>query len=80
MYVSNLLFLKTDCCAMPEFIINNHNGYVVDLEPEQIAEKICTLLNSFENYKKYSKNALKISEKFKWENVVKGLLKIINLN
>ena len=69
-----------NCCAMPEFIINGYNGYVVDHEPEEIAEKICSLFNSFENYKKYSKNALNISEKFKWDDVVKKILKIINLN
>ena len=66
-----------NCCAMPEFIINNYNGYVVNHEPEEIAEKICSLLNSFENYKKYSKNALKMSEKYRWEKVVKKILKII---
>ncbi len=66
-----------NCCAMPEFIINGYNGYVVNHEPEEIAEKICTILNSFENYKKYSKNALKISEKYKWETVVKKILKIM---
>ncbi len=67
-----------NCCAMPEFIINNYNGYVVNHEPEEIAEKICSLLNSFENYKKCSKNALKMSEKYRWENVVKNILKIIS--
>jgi len=69
--------IGANCCAMPEFIINNYNGYVVNHEPEEIAERICSLLNSFENYKKYSKNALKMSEKFKWENIVKKILKII---
>lgn len=72
--------IGSNCCAMPEFIINNHNGYVVNHEPEEIAEKICSLLNSFENYKRYSKNALKISEKFRWDAVVKKILKIINLH
>lgn len=66
-----------NCCAMPEFIINNYNGYVVNHEPEEIAEKICSILNSFENYKKCSKNALKMSEKFRWEKVGKKILKII---
>ncbi len=69
-----------NCCAMPEFIKNNYNGYVVNHEPEEIARKICSLFNSFENYKKYSKNALKMSEKYKWEEVVKKIIKIIENN
>ncbi len=72
--------IGSNYCAMPEFIINNHNGFVVDHDPEEIAEKIHTLLNSFKDYENYSKNALEISKKFTWDNVVKNMLKIINTN
>ncbi|AKB14123.1 Glycosyltransferase involved in cell wall bisynthesis [Methanosarcina thermophila] len=65
-------------CAMPEFITNNYNGYTPSVNSEEITEKIKQVFKSFETYRKLSKNAISVSEKYRVENVVAEMLSIID--
>lgn len=73
-----LPILGANTCAMPEFIINGYNGHVIDPSPYEVAEKIHEILNSYDNYRKYSKNSLIIGEKYKLENVIERMLNYIS--
>ncbi len=75
-----LPILGANKCAMPEFIINGHNGFVVDPFPQEVVKRICDLLNSYENYKKFSQNSLKLGEKFKLENVVETMISHVKIS
>ncbi len=67
-------------CAMPEFIKDDYNGYTTDYDAEKIADRIISIFNSFEKYKKLSENALKVSERNTWEKIARNIIKIINRN
>lgn len=61
--------------GMNEFITNGINGFVVETR-SQIVEKICFLQNNVEQFNFIRKNCFKLSEEFKWENVIKEWEKI----
>ncbi|RXA19350.1 glycosyltransferase family 1 protein [Methanosarcina sp. MSH10X1] len=65
-------------CAMPEFITNDYNGYTSSVNSEEIAERVKQVFESFKTYKKLSKNAISVSEKYREENVVAEMLSIID--
>jgi glycosyltransferase involved in cell wall biosynthesis len=54
-------------------ILQGVNGFFVKLGPAPIAEKINSLLSSETSRKKVSKQALKLAEKWDWNNIVKTL-------
>lgn len=58
-----------------EFVKDDYNGYLVDPEPKQIADKI-NLLKP-ERLKKLSDNARKTAVSFSWNNFNKNLEKEI---
>lgn len=69
-----------DCCAMPEFIHEGYNGYLISYSEEDshiLAERIVDVFNRYKKYQKLSKNAIKIGEYYTWENVVKRIMNII---
>ncbi|KKH94289.1 hypothetical protein EO95_14835 [Methanosarcina sp. 1.H.T.1A.1] len=70
--------IGANSCAMPEFIIDDYNGYTPSARPEEVAKKIKKVFESFGKYKKLSKNAIVESNKYREENVVKEMLTIID--
>ncbi len=50
-------------CAMPEFIKDGFNGYTTNYDPDEVADRILSVLGSFEKYKTMSENAILVSEK-----------------
>lgn len=70
--------IGANSCAMPEFIIDDYNGYTLSVNPEDIKKKIKKIFNSFRLYKTFSKNAKVMSNKYTEESVVKEMLSIID--
>jgi glycosyltransferase involved in cell wall biosynthesis len=70
--------IGANSCAMPEFIIDDYNGYTLSVNPEEIENKIRKIFSSFRLYKKFSNNAKVMSNKYTEENVVKEMLYIID--
>jgi len=65
-------------CAMPEFIKDDYNGYTTNYDSGEVADRIISIFNSFEKYKKMSENAIKVSERYTWNKVAKNMVDIIN--
>jgi len=69
--------------ALPEFIEDGSNGFLIDLkQPEELAEKITFLMNDEELRKKIGIQARNtIVEKFSWEHYISKLTDIFhNIN
>jgi glycosyltransferase involved in cell wall biosynthesis len=60
-----------------EIMENNKHGFLVDPEPEKIAEKISYLKENKDIYKKMSKNCLKTAKIYSWEKTSSDLLNIL---
>lgn len=67
-------------CAMPEFIKDDYNGYTTNYDPEEVADRIISIFNSFEKYKDMSENAVKMSARYTWDKIAKNMIEIINRN
>ena len=67
--------IGTTIDAMPEFIKNGKNGYVVPpKDPDTLAEKIISLLCNPDKMKNMGEEAHRcVKEDFKWDNVVENM-------
>jgi glycosyltransferase involved in cell wall biosynthesis len=63
---------------MPEFIIDDHNGFTIKHNVDEATEKIAGLFGSYGKYKDISKNAVKVSENYTWKEVVGNILNIMD--
>ncbi len=61
--------------ASNELIINGKNGFLVK-DKKEMAEKINLLLKDKKLWKKMSKDSIKLSKKYSWENHVNNILNI----
>jgi len=62
--------------AVPYVIKDKHTGFLCKTEDAQ-KEAILKLLNDKELYAKMQENCLKEAEKYKWENIIKNWVKVI---
>lgn len=62
--------------AVPYVIKDGYTGFLCKTEDEQ-KEAILKLLNDKELYTKMQENCLKEAEKYKWENIIKNWIKVI---
>ena len=60
-----------------ELMENNKHGFLVDPEPEKIAEKIIYLSKNEDVYKKMSENCIKTAKIYSWDKTSKELLTIL---
>lgn len=67
-------------CAMPEFIKDGYNGYTTNYDPDEVADRILSIFNSFEKYKNMSENAILVSERYTWDKVAQNMIDIISKN
>ena len=74
----SLPVIGAKCCAMPEFIIDDHNGFTIKHNVDEATEKIAGLFGSYGKYKDISKNAVKVSENYTWKEVVGNILNIMD--
>jgi glycosyltransferase involved in cell wall biosynthesis len=74
----SLPVIGAKCCAMPEFIIDGHNGFTVKHNVDEATERIAGLFGSYGKYKDISKNAVKVSENYTWKKVVGNILNIMD--
>ncbi|MGV8152512.1 MAG: glycosyltransferase family 4 protein [Candidatus Nanoarchaeia archaeon] len=80
-----IVVIEANACGLPcivvnekwnaskELIKNNYNGFIVENIPENLYEKIKSLLNNRDLLKKMSRNSIKFSENFDWDNIAKDL-------
>jgi len=61
-----------------EYLIDGVNGFFVERDPKDIANKIKTLIDNKNLYQTMCLNARKTAEKYSWNKIVKKYLKIIN--
>lgn len=61
-----------------DLVINNENGFVLDLDPNIWATKIIDTLNNPKEYERLSQNAIQNVQKFNFENAAQGIIDAIN--
>jgi len=74
---SGLPIITFNRSALSELVINNVNGYIVATY-ENMAEKAINLAMNKSQLRKLSNNAIKISEKFCWNNIALKWNKYLN--
>ena len=80
--------LEANSCGLPAIIVrhnknagvsvvkNGYNGFVVNLSPKEIAEKIIYLLQNYDVLKTLSKNSIEFAKKYDWSIIVRRLLDV----
>lgn len=76
-YHFNKPMLVTNVGGLAETVPHLQVGYVVDKDPEQIAESIQHFYKENKEAE-FTQNATVYKQKFSWENIVKGLIEVSN--
>ncbi len=63
--------------AAGELVIDGENGYVLPLDPEIWAERICSLLGNDERYESFSNRARERASEFTFEGAAEGIISAI---
>lgn len=73
---NGLPVLAANAVALPELVKNGVNGYLFDLNPKDLAEKMIRILNSSKKLKHMSKYSLDLIEKHSKDHTLELFLKI----
>lgn len=77
-FISGLPVITTDkTAATGELVIDNRNGYVLPLDSDLWANKICYLLDNHDIMSKFSQQAIKDVERFNFEGAAQGIINAI---
>lgn len=76
-YSFNSPMLVTNVGGLPEIVPHKKCGYVTSQSPSDIAHAINHFYNN-NNYTLFSKNVEKEKERFSWNNMVNGIIKLYN--
>ena len=80
--------LEANSCGLPAIIVRHeknagvgvvkdgYNGFIVNLSPEEIAEKVIYLLQNDEELSRLSRNSVEFAKTYDWSIIVKKLLKV----
>ena len=65
--------------ALPEIILNNENGYIVEHSKNEISDfknRIESLIEDKDKYKQISNNNIKKAKNFLWDNILDKYFKL----
>lgn len=73
---SGLPILATKVNGTEELIQEGYNGFFIKRNPQNIAEKICMLIEDKKLLKKMGKNARKTAERYSWDKIAEKTMKV----
>lgn len=82
-FIFNNIVIATKVGGIPEMVIDNYNGFLCEVDKENLAEKILYVYNNRKNLEYIKRNAIKtIKEDFSLKNQIKELeniyIKVMN--
>lgn len=82
------VLLEANACGLPVIVIrheensatalvkNGYNGFIINLSPHEIAEKIVYLLQDEDELRRLSKNAMEYAKAYDWNIIVEKLINV----